>query len=341
MLVRRKYLLVFGVTALVAGSDLWTKRWAERNLATDRHLLVVPAEGSRPGLTVGDLIRSRWPDRTDQVLDGAVYRLGEPLRASPDQPVMRIEANGPPILGLVVADAGELGPFVRLVDRPDPGRLAQQAMQSDPSLTPEAARARVSPDLDRISVDAFLAKTLSHLSDAERRATIEKGLYPFRGVRDLVRPPALVEPGAVYLLAERQVVLIPDHLDFSYTENPAGAWGFLSNLDDELRRTIFFVLSLVAVGVVIALLIRPPSERPVPLIALGGILGGAIGNVVDRLQSHYVVDFIHMYWGDYHWPRYNIADIGITVGVIVLLLTTGRSRKPRQPDSTAGARAGD
>ncbi len=332
----RRYGIVLAVVAATAVSDLGTKRWAERNLATGEHLLPVRAAGVAPGTTVGDLVRSRWPDLEDGALNGALFRVDTGARFTPDLPVARVEANGPPIQGFFVFDRGDLDGFARRVDRPDPAREERRIAEDNPGLAPEEARARARAALDGVTLDAFLADALPHLSDEERRLTIEQGVFPARGRRDLVSPSAPAEEGTLYLVGHRQVVLIPEHLDFSYVENPAGAWGLLADVDDDVRRTVFFVLSLVAIGVVVALLVRPPSERPLPLVALGGILGGAVGNVVDRLTTHYVVDFIHMYWGDYHWPRYNIADIGITVGVIVLLLSSGKSKKTGKP---AGDRA--
>lgn len=323
----RRYGIVLAVVAATAVSDLWTKRWAERNLATGEHLLPVRAVGVAPGTTVGDLVRSRWPDLDDGALAGTLFRVDTGVRFTPDLPVARVEANGPPIQGFFVFDRGDLGGFARRVDRPDPAREERRIAEENPGLAPEEARVRARAALDGVTLDAFLADALPHLSDEERRLTIERGLFPARGRRDLVQPSTPAEEGALYLVGHRQVVLIPEHLDFSYVENPAGAWGLLADVDDDVRRTVFFVLSLVAIGVVVALLVRPPSERLLPLVALGGILGGAVGNVVDRLTTHYVVDFIHMYWGDYHWPRYNIADIGITVGVIVLLLSSGKAKK--------------
>ncbi len=323
----RRYGIVLAVVAATVASDLWTKRWAERNLATGEHLLPVRAQGVAAGTTVGDLVRSRWPDLDDDALTGALFRVETGTRFTPDLPAFRVEANSPPIHGFFVFDEGDLDAPARRVDRLDPVREERRVGQENPGLAPEEVRARVRAALDSVTLDAFLAEALPHLSDDERRRTIERGLFPARGRRDLVAPTAPAEEGALYLVGHRQVVLIPEHLDFSYVENPAGAWGLLADVDDDVRRTVFFVLSLVAIAVVVALLVRPPSERLVPLVALGGILGGAIGNVADRLSRHYVVDFIHMYWGDYHWPRYNIADIGITVGVIVLLLTSGSRKK--------------
>lgn len=331
----RRYGIVLTVVTATAASDLWTKRWAERNLATPDHLIPVRATGIARGTTVGEVVRSRWSDLDDATLNGNLFRVEMGMTFSPEQPVYRVEANGPPIFGFFVFDEGDLDSFARRVDRPDPAGLERRLAQENPGLSPEEVRARVRDLVDQTTLDAFLAEALPHLSEKERQRTIAHGLFPARGRRDLVAPNAPAEEGALYLVGHREVVLIPEHLDFSYAENPAGAWGLLADVDDDVRRTVFFVLSLVAIAVVVGLLVRPPSEHPASLVSLGGILGGAIGNVVDRLSTHYVVDFIHMYWGDYHWPRYNIADIGITVGVIVLLLSPGKpKRQTKTPSQT-------
>ena len=114
-------------------------------------------------------------------------------------------------------------------------------------------------------------------------------------------------------------------LDFSYAENPAGAFSMLHDLDEDVRRVLFFVLSLVGLVAIGWLLWKPPAPGLLPMLAMGAILGGAIGNLADRLMLTYVVDFIHMYWKDWHWPRYNVADIGISVGVVLLVLISSRS----------------
>lgn len=65
------------------------------------------------------------------------------------------------------------------------------------------------------------------------------------------------------------------------------------------------------------------------------VLGGAIGNVIDRLLHGYVIDFIDLYWGRYHWPAFNIADSAITVGVILLLLTSLRGEPKPSGEKTS------
>jgi signal peptidase II len=92
-----------------------------------------------------------------------------------------------------------------------------------------------------------------------------------------------------------------------------------------------WILSILAAVIVAALLVwlRKADGKLVP-IAIGFIVGGAIGNVVDRFVHGAVVDFLDIYWGSYHWPAFNVADSGITVGAVLLVvdsLFSGKAQK--------------
>lgn len=82
-----------------------------------------------------------------------------------------------------------------------------------------------------------------------------------------------------------------------------------------------WILSILAVTIVAVLLhwMRRAEGRLIPL-ALGLIVGGAIGNVIDRMVHGAVVDFLDVHWGTYHWPAFNVADSGITVGAVLLIV---------------------
>ena len=94
-----------------------------------------------------------------------------------------------------------------------------------------------------------------------------------------------------------------------------------------------FMLSALAVVISIGLcawLARQPSRHLA--IAVGLIVGGAIGNVIDRLRLDAVVDFLDFHWGDWHWPAFNIADTAITLGVVSILVVDilfGGGTKPK------------
>jgi signal peptidase II len=96
--------------------------------------------------------------------------------------------------------------------------------------------------------------------------------------------------------------------------------GILGFLPLELRRNLLTGFAIIAIVVLLGLIVMGRIQRNWTAVATGLILGGAIGNVIDRVRLGFVVDFIDWHIGDrYHWPTFNIADSGIVVGVFVLL----------------------
>jgi signal peptidase II len=94
-----------------------------------------------------------------------------------------------------------------------------------------------------------------------------------------------------------------------------------------------WLLSAVALAIVAGLLVwMRRLARPWPVIALGLIVGGAVGNVIDRLRLRFVFDFLDFYWNGYHFAAFNLADSAITVGVAMLLIDGlfGRAEKAKK-----------
>ena len=115
------------------------------------------------------------------------------------------------------------------------------------------------------------------------------------------------------------VELIPGHLDFVLAKNRGGAWGLLQDTPESVRRPFFLVVSLLAIAFIVSLYRRlAPSQRALRW-GLPLVLGGALGNLIDRIRYSHVIDFIHahMKWGgkDHSWPTFNVADIAICIGV--------------------------
>ena len=113
--------------------------------------------------------------------------------------------------------------------------------------------------------------------------------------------------------------LIHGLLNVTRVHNTGAAFGMLAGQASPLRTGFFLVVSLVAMGVVLWMLYRLPPGQKVELVALSLILGGALGNVFDRVRLGEVVDFIDVYYRSYHWPAFNVADSAISIGVILLL----------------------
>ena len=103
------------------------------------------------------------------------------------------------------------------------------------------------------------------------------------------------------------------------------------------QRGFFIGVALIASAVILHLL-RKTRGRGLFCIALALILGGAIGNVIDRTLYGYVVDFLDFYLGQWHWPAFNVADSAITMGAVLLILDTLRKEPVQLPTPTLPAR---
>lgn len=101
------------------------------------------------------------------------------------------------------------------------------------------------------------------------------------------------------------------------THNRGAAFSFLADAAG-WQRGFFITIALVAVLVITALLMRHASEK-LFCVSLALILGGAIGNVIDRIAFGYVVDFLDFHVSGWHWPAFNVADSAITVGAVLLV----------------------
>lgn len=114
--------------------------------------------------------------------------------------------------------------------------------------------------------------------------------------------------------------VIRGFFDLRYVENPGAAWGIFGSVDDSIRKPFFIAVSIIAILFIIYFFIKVKKEQRVLCVSISLILGGAFGNFYDRLLNSYVVDFIHWFYRDYHWPTFNIADSAITVGVILMII---------------------
>ncbi|OGI50796.1 MAG: signal peptidase II [Candidatus Muproteobacteria bacterium RIFCSPHIGHO2_02_FULL_65_16] len=121
-----------------------------------------------------------------------------------------------------------------------------------------------------------------------------------------------------YLTRHAEVNLAP-FLNLTLVYNTGAAFGFLN--DAAGWQNIFFIIVALVAGVVILFMLRRLNPHDAMMaVGLTLILGGAAGNLADRLIHGYVIDFIDVYYGSWHWPAFNIADTAITVGAVLLVL---------------------
>ncbi|MAN52700.1 MULTISPECIES: signal peptidase II [unclassified Marinimicrobium] len=113
-------------------------------------------------------------------------------------------------------------------------------------------------------------------------------------------------------------VVFTPFFNFTLLHNPGAAFSFLSDAGGWQRW--FFTVVAAVVSVVLVIWLARVSEKRYEALALALILGGAIGNLYDRVVLGYVVDFVVVHYQDYYWPAFNIADSAITVGAALLIL---------------------
>ena len=128
---------------------------------------------------------------------------------------------------------------------------------------------------------------------------------------------AMIRPS---LALHQSVELIPGFLDLTRVHNTGAAFGMLNAADFPLKTLVLSLVAAIALGgVAWYALTVPPSDR-LARIGVAAVLGGAIGNLIDRATAGYVLDFVDAYWGNWHFWAFNVADAAITVGVILMIL---------------------
>ncbi|HKT34153.1 MAG TPA: signal peptidase II [Nitrospira sp.] len=150
------------------------------------------------------------------------------------------------------------------------------------------------------------------------------------------------------------IPVISNLFSLTYIRNPGAAFGLLASSSNAFRTVFFGVTSLLALGLLGTILVRMPDRDWIGQVSIAGILGGAIGNLIDRLRFGEVIDFLDAYIigpnfqfyidhyqigsleigpylvdlsGPHHWPAFNVADSAISVGVVCLMLHFALERK--------------
>jgi signal peptidase II len=113
--------------------------------------------------------------------------------------------------------------------------------------------------------------------------------------------------------------VIPGFFDLVNVRNRGAAFGFLNRSDIEWQFWLFFAAAVTAVLAIIAMT-RSAKSNSYLFTGFGLIMGGAIGNLIDRIRFRAVIDFLDFHIGGYHWPAFNVADMGICVGAFFVCL---------------------
>lgn len=116
------------------------------------------------------------------------------------------------------------------------------------------------------------------------------------------------------------VTVIPGFFDLTHVRNTGAAFGMLNNIDFAYKPAVMVVVALIALVAVGSYAVTLPATQRTARYGLALILGGAVGNLIDRATMGYVVDFVDVYWRGVHFWAFNVADSAITVGVALMLL---------------------
>jgi len=140
---------------------------------------------------------------------------------------------------------------------------------------------------------------------------------------------ALVRPA---LALHESIVVIPGYVDFTRVHNTGAAFGMLNSVEFPFKTVVLSLVALIALGGVAWYAATVPLSDRLARLGIAGVLGGAIGNLIDRAKDGYVLDFVDAYWNGWHFWAFNVADAAITVGVIFMILDIlGVGRRASNP----------
>ena len=116
------------------------------------------------------------------------------------------------------------------------------------------------------------------------------------------------------------IEIVPGLLNLVHVRNTGAAFGLLNGVDLGYKQFLMTAIALVALLAIGLYAWRVGSDERLARAGLALILGGALGNVIDRVIYGHVVDFLDFYLHNYHWPAFNVADCGITIGAVLLIV---------------------
>ncbi|HXE81443.1 MAG TPA: signal peptidase II [Vicinamibacterales bacterium] len=129
------------------------------------------------------------------------------------------------------------------------------------------------------------------------------------------------------LAVRESVTIIPGLLDFTHVRNTGAAFGLLNSVDFPGKTMVISGVALAALLVMAAYAAALPARQKLARLGLALVLGGAAGNLIDRIRQGYVVDYVDFYWRGWHFWAFNVADAAITIGVGLVILDLLRPRE--------------
>lgn len=149
----------------------------------------------------------------------------------------------------------------------------------------------------------------------------------------------VVDRATKWLVAQRitlhdSIPIIPGFFSLTHVQNRGAAFGLFDDSPTQWKIAVLILFSVVALVVVAALLWKNGHAMSATGMGLALVMGGAIGNLWDRLFAGRVVDFLLFYVGSYHWPAFNVADTAIVCGAILLVAEIVFAKNPKQEANT-------
>lgn len=131
------------------------------------------------------------------------------------------------------------------------------------------------------------------------------------------------------------ILVIENFFAITHIRNPGVAFGLFADGPSEYKTYLFIGFSLIAIIAILIFFHQTPRENKMVQVALILIFSGAIGNLIDRILYHEVIDFLDFFYGNYHWPAFNIADSCITIGVLLMFVDLIHSGRITQTEDSS------
>jgi signal peptidase II len=128
---------------------------------------------------------------------------------------------------------------------------------------------------------------------------------------------AMIRPS---LALHQSIEIIPGFLDLTRVHNTGAAFGMLNAVEFPMKSLVLSLVAIVALSGVAWYAATVPLADRLARIGVASVLGGAIGNLIDRATAGYVLDFVDAYWGSWHFWAFNVADAAISIGVVFMIL---------------------
>jgi signal peptidase II len=186
-----------------------------------------------------------------------------------------------------------------------------------------------------------IANVLSGREAGSESTTAAPPRRPFLFLLGAITIPVILLDQATKLFVQahmalyESIAIIPNYLDITYTLNPGAAFSMLADAPPWLRKMFLLTMACAAI-VVLAVMIVRADRISISSVAFALILGGAIGNLIDRAIRGRVIDFMRAHYYDLNYPIFNVADSAISIGVALIILTAffGSDEEPKSNPST-------